>query len=157
MHRSTILSWPAGRLARAALLAAGLALAAAAAAPAAASAAPAPTLTWNQGQQQQLTSYDFSCVGCAGDSITFLVTNSSQSATSAVTITVTGSPAFTKVFDTCTGTSLSPGVSCFVQIGFLPPAPIIVGHQYKGIATAALHGSKDGTTMTLTGTITPHP
>jgi hypothetical protein len=154
MHRSTILSWPAGRLARAALLAAGLALAAAAAAPAAASAAPTPTLTWNV-VRVPVTSYDFSTHGGTNGEQVFTVLNSSQSATSALTITVTGSPAFTKQADTCTGTSLSPGAFCVVQILFQPLAPVIIGHQYKGIATAALHGSQDGTTMTLTGAIFP--
>lgn len=156
MHRSTILSLPAGRLARAVLAVAGLALAAAAVAPAAASAAPTPKLSWAQVNGTLITSADFSCFGCAGEAIVYSVVNTGQSATAALTITVTGSPAFSKGnLDECTGTSLSPGASCFVSIDFFPAAPIMIGHQYKGIATASLHGSDDGATLTLTGTVSP--
>jgi len=156
MHRSTFLSWPAGRLARAMLLAAGLTLAAAAAAPAA-SAAPAPTLIWDRGGGPTLTSWDFSApANSAGVGFTFRVVNSSQSASSALTITVTGSPAFTTQFDTCTGTSLSPGAFCLVFIQFSVPFPTTVGQTFSGTATAR-PASQDrlAAKLALTATITP--
>lgn len=145
MHRSTILSWPAGRLARAA--------------PAAASAAPAPTLIWDRGGGPALTSWDFSIpANGAGETIAFRVVNSSQSASSALTITVTGSSAFniTKGNDTCTGTSLSPGAFCLVFINFFPLLPTTVGQTFSGTATARpASQDRPAVKLTLTATITP--
>jgi hypothetical protein len=133
MHRSTFLSLPAGRLARAALVAAGLALAAAAVAPAAASAAPTPVLSWSRGGPP-ITSFDFgTLVGSPGEVVHFVLTNTSGSASSALRITVTGSTAFSKADDSCTGTSLKPGGFCVVGIGFFPTTP---GQTYSGIVTA---------------------
>jgi hypothetical protein len=133
MHRSTFLSLPAGRLARAALAAAGLALAAATVAPAAASAAPAPVLSWSTGGPP-ITSFDFGTfVGAAGAVEHFVLTNTSRSASSALTITVTGSAAFSKADDSCTGTSLKPGAFCVVGIGFFPTT---TPGTFSGIVTA---------------------
>ena len=157
MHRSTFLSLPAGRLARAALAAAGLALAAAVAAPAAASAAPTPTLSWASGGTL-ITSADFSqSQNAGGSSVVFRVVNTSQSASSALTITVTGSAAFSKgPDDTCTGTSLSRGASCIVRINFFPPLPTTVGQTFSATATAR-PASQDRATATLTLAATIEP
>ena len=53
----------------------------------------------------------------------FTLTNSSSGTVAAVNVTLTGSAAFTKVKDLCTGTSLQPGSSCRVNIRYAPAIP----------------------------------
>lgn len=103
---------------------------------AAASAAPKPVLGWQFGHPPMITAYDFGMFIPGSSSQTvFEVVNLSDSASSALTITVTGSAVFSKGdLDTCTGTSLPPGGSCFVRIDVFPPST--PGQTYSGIATA---------------------
>jgi hypothetical protein len=39
-----------------------------------------------------------------------------------VSVTLTGSTAFSKTADTCTGASLPPGRSCRISVGYVPTA-----------------------------------
>jgi hypothetical protein len=52
----------------------------------------------------------------------FTLFNSGETATGPLTVTVSGSAAFTVTSDTCTGTSLGPGQPCLVTVRFAPPS-----------------------------------
>jgi hypothetical protein len=80
------------------------------------------------------------------DYVMFTLKNSGGSATSALTITVTGS-AFTISADSCTGTSLGPGKSCAVTVSYEPSS---VGQSDSGTLTAT--SQKGAVSLTLLGT-----
>jgi hypothetical protein len=87
-----------------------------------ASAAQTPSPGWYD-NGTAMTSYSFGTVnGTAGQtaSQTFVLENSGGSATAALTISLTGSPAFTET-GTCQG-SLGPGKSCAVTVTYAPTA-----------------------------------
>ena len=65
--------------------------------------------------------FDYGQVG-TGQAVsqTFTLANSGGTATGALTDTLTGAAAFTVTGDTCTGTSLAPGVTCMVTVRFAP-------------------------------------
>jgi hypothetical protein len=79
---------------------------------------------------------------------TFMLTNSGGSATGMLMVALSGSAAFTKTSDACTGTSLGPGKSCTVTVEF---APADTGKSGTGTLTAT--GRKPPATagLTLTG------
>lgn len=82
---------------------------------------------------------------------TFTLTNSGGSATGALTISLTGSAAFSVTADTCTATSLGPRKSCSVTVEY---APTTAGAS--DTATLSASGNKRGATATasLTGAST---
>ena len=65
--------------------------------------------------------YDYGSVS-PGQTATqaFTLANSGQAATGPLTVTVPGSAAFTATSDACTGSSLAPGQTCQVTVGFAP-------------------------------------
>jgi hypothetical protein len=78
----------------------------------------------------------------------FRLANTGGRASSALTVTVSGSPAFTLTADTCTGTSLGPGRSCTVTVRFTPAAVgaaratlTVVSRNRAASATAELTGA----------------
>jgi Abnormal spindle-like microcephaly-assoc'd, ASPM-SPD-2-Hydin len=81
----------------------------------------------------------------------FTLANTGGWASSALTVTVPGSAAFTVTADTCSGTSLGPGKSCTVTVRFAPTAAGAAG------ATLTAAGNKQAATATdaLTGTGAP--
>jgi virginiamycin B lyase len=131
---------------RSLLLLLGLVGALAVLVPHGASAPPAPaslafTPTTSAG------TYDFGthAVG-ASVSQTFTLRNSGGSATGALTISLTGSTAFTKTADSCTAISLGAGKSCSVTVQYNPSGPgasdtaqlNATNGKKKGLATASL-------------------
>jgi hypothetical protein len=108
--------------------------------------AKAPALAFTP---QSGGAYDYGIVdvGSHADQ-TFTLTNSGGSASSALTISLTGSPTFTRVGDSCSSASLGPGKACVVTIRYTPTGS---GHD---TATLAATGSKPGATaaVTLRGT-----
>ncbi len=94
--------------------------------------------------------YDFGSIlqGTAAPTRIFTVTNTGQSATSALSVRFTGSAAsdFSLSTDTCTGVTLSANAFCTVTVQFLPVAAgsktagLEVAASTGGIATSALSG-----------------
>jgi hypothetical protein len=81
----------------------------------------------------------------------FTLFNSGETATGPLTVTVSGSAAFTVTSDTCTGTSLGPGQPCLVTVRFAPPSAgpaagtLMTASQDPGAtATDALSGTGVG-------------
>jgi HYDIN/CFA65/VesB family protein/low-density lipoprotein receptor class B len=74
--------------------------------------------------------------------------NTGGRASSALTVTVSGSPAFTVTADTCTGASLGPGKSCTVTLRYTPAA---VGAA-KATLTVVSRNRAASATAQLTGT-----
>src|SRR5205823_1785258 len=103
-------------------------------APAAGEAGGPPVIAWSPTTSPG--TFDFGAVK-VGDtpSQTFTLTNSGGSAPGALTITFSGSAAFSITSDACTGTSLGPRKSCAVTVEYAP--------------TAA--GASDTATLTATG------
>lgn len=109
-----------------------------------ASAAQAPAVSWSQ------STYGYGTLNMGGTgSATFILKNLGGSATSALTVTLTGSAAFSipSGGDGCTGTSLGPGKSCTVTVGY---APASAGQQDTGTLTATAK-KITATALTLTG------
>jgi outer membrane protein assembly factor BamB len=134
MHRY---SWPL-----AVLIASAVMLVASAAGQAAA----APSLAWSPTTSSG--NYDFGLVNI-GDkpSQTFTLKNSGGAATSALTITLTGSAAFKKTADTCTATSLGPNKMCSVTVQYAPTT----GNGDSATLTAASKKPAATTSIRLTG------
>ena len=95
--------------------------------------------------------YDYGTVSQTA-SQTFTLTNSGGSASGALRVGLTGSAAFTKTADACTGTSLGPRKSCTVTVAFSPTT----AGSYTATLTAT--GRKTGvtTSLVLTGTGVRH-
>ncbi|MGH3847995.1 MAG: choice-of-anchor D domain-containing protein, partial [Pseudonocardiaceae bacterium] len=113
----------------------------------AASATQTPVTSWSP--QTSPGTYNYGTL-TAGTSVsqTFTLANSGGSATSALTITLTGSAAFTKTADSCTGTSLGPRKSCTVTISY---APASAGQNDSGTLTATAHKAAATASLTLLG------
>ncbi|MGY4771640.1 choice-of-anchor D domain-containing protein [Kribbella sp. CWNU-51] len=109
---------------------------------------PAPALGFTP------SSHDFGEVATKqAASQSFTLANSVGHATTGpLTVTVTGSAAFTTGSDTCTGTSLVPGASCTVTVSFAPTSLGIVTANL----TAASQTPAASTTAALTGTGVGH-
>jgi hypothetical protein len=106
--------------------------------PTAGRAAGRPAATFSQ------SSYDYGTIDAGTTaSKTFTLRNSGGSATGALSVSLTGSSAFSKTADTCTATSLGPKKSCTVTIQY---APTTVGAS--DTATLSASGNKRGATAT---------
>jgi hypothetical protein len=83
---------------------------------------------------------------------TFVLTNSGGKATRSLRVTLTGSSAFSKTADTCTGRSLGPSRQCSVTVQY---APTTTGQSDS--ATLAATGKKPpaSASASLTGASTP--
>jgi hypothetical protein len=110
-----------------------------------ASAGGGPVLGWSPTTSQG--TYNYGTLQ-AGQTVSkaFVLTNSGGSATAALKITLTGSGAFTKTADTCTGTSLGPRKSCSVTVQYAPTTP---GQGDAATLTAA--SGKTLASLTLLG------
>ena len=134
-----------GLVARAAVVAAA---AAALAVPAvAASAAQTPAISWSPATPAGTYNFGTLTAGQPASGKTFTLANSGGSATSALTIAVTG-PAFTKTADSCTGLSLGPGKSCTVTVNYAPANP---SQHDTGTLTATLGKHTATASLTLVG------
>src|SRR6266508_1325005 len=112
-------------------------------APAAGQTAGAPTLAWSPATND---AYDYGTVTVGQTaSQTFTLTNSGGSATGILTVTLSGSSAFTKTADGCTATSLGPRKSCSVSVQY---APTTAGQSDS--ATLAASGKKTAASASLT-------
>jgi hypothetical protein len=80
---------------------------------------------------------------------TFTLTNSGGSASSALTVTLAGSAAFTKTADTCTGTSLGPRKTCTVAVTYT--APQVPGQASQATLTATSNKSAGTANLALNG------
>lgn len=76
------------------------------------------------------------------------LTNAGGRGSSALTVTLSGSPAFTVTADTCTGSSLGPGKTCTVTVRF---APAVVGAATATVAVVVRNRAATATAE-LTGT-----
>jgi outer membrane protein assembly factor BamB len=138
--------FPSGRRGRAVLFALGLALVALVTSAAGQASGP-PSLAWFV-SGTQASAYDYGTVAIgAKPSQTFTLKNSGGSATSALTIALTGSSAFTKTSDSCMATSLGPNKTCTVIVRYAPST----GNGDSATLTAT--GKKPAATasITLTG------
>jgi hypothetical protein len=137
---------PRRRRAPAALIAAGV-IGLALLVPTAGQAAGPPAIAFNPSSYF----YGFFDVGETA-SKTFTLTNSGGSATGALTVSLTGSSAFSKTADTCTARSLGPNKSCSVTVQYAPTiggtsdsATLRAsGTKPAAIATASLTGESTG-------------
>src|SRR5262249_60091471 len=121
------------------LLPAALVVAAAVAlvAPASGQAGSAPSLAWSPSTSG---AYDYGTVKVGDKPVqTFAVKNSGGTASGALTISVSGSSAFSITSDACTGTALGKGKSCAVSVEF---APSTAGQSET--ATLVASGKKSG-------------
>jgi hypothetical protein len=136
--------------------AAAAAVAAVAVPATAASASQTPATSWSP--VTSAGTYDYGTLTAGNTaSKTFTLTNSGSSATSALTITLTG-PAFIKTADSCTGISLGPGTSCTVAVSYAPASAspsdtgTLTATGPKGAATASLTlRGASANTVTVTG------
>jgi hypothetical protein len=79
---------------------------------------------------------------------TFTLTNSGRSATGALTIALTGSPAFHTTVDSCTAVSLGPGRSCSVTVGYTATS---AGQHDTAMLVATGRKPAARSSLTLTG------
>lgn len=114
----------------------------------AASATQTPVTSWSP--TTSAGTYDYGTLTAPSQAVsqTFTLANSGGSATSALAITVTGSAAFTKTADSCTGTSLGPGSSCTVTVRY---APASAGQSDSGTLTATANKAAATARLTLQG------
>jgi hypothetical protein len=109
----------------------------------AASASQAPVTSWSPTTSSGTYSYGTLDAGQTV-SQTFTLANSGGSATSGLTVTLTGSAAFTVTADSCTGTSLGPRKSCTVTVSYAPASAgqadsaMLTATAPKGAATVSL-------------------
>jgi hypothetical protein len=113
----------------------------------AASAAAGPVLSWAPTTSPGGYSYGQLTAGQTAKT-TFTLTNSGGSASGALKITLTGSAAFAKTADTCTGTSLGPHKTCQVTVAYAPTTP---GQADTGTLTATSPKPAATASLTLTG------
>jgi hypothetical protein len=93
--------------------------------------------------------YDYGIVPIGGHSDqTFTLTNAGGTATAALSVSLSGSSAFTRLTDSCSAVSLGPAKRCTITVRYLPTA--------SGIATATLKATSVKpaaiASVTLTGT-----
>jgi hypothetical protein len=86
-----------------------------------ASASAAPVLGWAPTTSPGTYSYGTLHAGQAASQV-FTLTNSGNKATGALSVTLTGSAAFTKTKDTCSGVKLGTNGSCSVTVSYAPAA-----------------------------------
>lgn len=116
-------------------------------APAAAHADRPPALAWSPTTISG--AYHFGTLEAGTtDSVSFTLTNSGGSATGRLTVTLSGSSAFTTVADSCSGRSLGPRKSCTVTVQYAPAAA-----GQSDIATLTASGKKAAAhaSLVLTG------
>jgi hypothetical protein len=111
----------------------------------ASAASGGPVLSWSPTTSPG--TYNFGTVS-PGSTVSqaFTLTDSGGGATSTLTVSLTGSSAFTKTKDTCTGTKLSPKKSCSVTVAY---APASSGQTDKATLTAT--SPKATASLTLLG------
>jgi YD repeat-containing protein len=126
-------------------------------APAAGQARGAPALAWSPATN---SSYDYGKLDAhAGQtrSVTFTLTNSGGGASGGLTITRSGSPAFTTTADGCTGRSLGPKKSCSVTVRYAPTtdnesdSATLAGTGESASASITLRGTSVGVTLACPG------
>jgi hypothetical protein len=111
-----------------------------------ASASGAPVLSWSPSTGGN---YDYGTLNPGSTASTaFTLKNSGGKATSALKITLSGSAAFTKTADTCTGTSLGPNKTCTVTIRY---APTSNGQSDTAALVAASNKAPASASLTLVG------
>jgi sugar lactone lactonase YvrE len=115
--------------------------------PAVAQADELPSLAWSPTTSSGAFDFGTVAVGQAVSQI-FTLTNSGGSASSALTLALTGSPAFTITPDRCIPTSLGPGRDCTITVNFVPDG------SGTDTATLSATGEKSAATaaLSLTGT-----
>jgi hypothetical protein len=116
-----------------------------------AQAANTPVLAWSQGGTTITSSYDYGTLDAgagATKSVTFTLTNSGDSASAMLTVSLSGSAAFSINVDGCTGTSLGPNKSCGVTVTFAPTAS---GESDNATLTAQGKKAAANASITLTG------
>jgi len=79
---------------------------------------------------------------------TFTLTNSGTKATGMLSVSLTGSSAFSSTADTCTATSLGPNKSCTVTVQY---APTTAGSSDSGTLSARSKKPGASTSASLTG------
>jgi hypothetical protein len=126
-------------------------------APGAGQAGGPPSLAWSPSTSG---SFDYGTVGVGHNaSQTFTLTNSGGSSTARLTVTLSGSAAFTKTADTCK--ALGPGKSCTVTVQYAPTASgastaTLNGRGKKTAANASLNLTGNGVLeFTATGPVAP--
>jgi hypothetical protein len=101
------------------------------------------------------SSYDYGTIDSGTTaSKTFTLTNSGGSATGALSVSLTGSSAFSVTADTCTARSLGPRKSCSVTVRYAPTTAgasdsatlSASGKKRDAIATASLTGASTAAT-----------
>jgi hypothetical protein len=112
-----------------------------------ASTSGGPLLIWSP--TTSAGTYSYGTVA-AGQTVsqTFTLTNSGGTATAALKVTLTGSPAFTKLGDTCAGARLKSNTSCNVTIQY---APHTNGQNDSATLTAASSKPAAAASLTLKG------
>jgi hypothetical protein len=114
-----------------------------------AQAANAPVLAWSPTTSSG--TYDFGTVDGVGGKTatqTFTLTNSGDSASAMLTVTLPGSSAFSIIVDGCTATSLGPNKSCGVTVTF---APTVSGESDSATLTAQGKKADANASITLSG------
>jgi hypothetical protein len=96
------------------------------------------------------SSWDYGTLGPGTTSSkTFVLRNNGGSGSAELTVSVSGSSAFTKTSDTCTGKGLGPNKTCSVTVQY---APTSAGSTDNGTLTAS--SKKASASAALTGTST---
>jgi hypothetical protein len=114
----------------------------------AANAAQTPAIAWSPATSAGTYNFGTPAAGQPASQKTFTLANSGGSATSALTIAVTG-PAFTKAADSCTGISLGAGKSCTVTVSYAVPAK--PSQHDTGTLTATANKPPATASLTLVG------
>jgi HYDIN/CFA65/VesB family protein len=107
----------------------------------------APAIDWSP--TTDVGTYDYGAVTPGQTvSLTFTLTNTGGSATAMLTVTFSGSAAFSMTSDGCTGTSLGPGKSCDVTVQY---APTTAGQSDSATLDASGKKVAASASLTLTG------
>ncbi len=115
-----------------------------------AQAASPPALSWTPSTGS--ASFDYATIDAGQTGVqTFTLRNSGGSATSALTVTRTGSNAFPITSDTCSGTSLGPRKTCTVTVQYAPTA---AGQTDTATLTATWNRPAARASLTLNGAST---
>ncbi len=83
----------------------------------------------------------------------FTLANQGGSASGALTVTLSGSAAFTILADTCSAISLGPGKSCTISVQFAPAGP---GADSATLTAAGKRADTATTSLTGTGVVPGH-
>ena len=95
-------------------------------------AAAGPVLSWSPTTSSGTYNYGTVAVGQTVSQV-FTLKNSGSRAIGALTVSLTGSGAFSKTKDACAGVKLGPGTSCSVTVAY---APVGSGQSDSGTLTA---------------------